>query len=272
MHIDYITTSYSVGLFEMAMLFQREGINAVAGIVPDDLLAGLSLKDGRNVFRAPYRDGLQFPGFRVFWGGQDTITVEITGQGCNEIDTVDWLSYVRSTKQRFHFIRVTRIDVCNDYKRPESPFELVSSWGIHNRIKSRDVNETRTGQTFYVGARTSGRFCKVYRFHEPHPRHETCRVEYQFNKKTADNVAAQLAARHTTIKDVYHTASQKTFQNKPHDGEYNAAEIGRSAQKQNGSTVNWFFTQVAPALARLVDEGELTFEDIGMTIQDKRKS
>jgi len=271
-HIDYISASYSVIFDTVEALLQKDGLSAFTGIVPYALLSGMTIKKAKHISRPGYREGMQFPsGFSVFFGGQDTLLIEISGRGCNACDIISHMATVhRGRAGHFRFIRFTRIDIAKDYETNESPFDAVSKLGINARIKSRNVNNSKTGQTFYVGSRRSDRFLRVYRYWPPHPRSDYLRFEYQYNKGIADKIASQLLDDGHSPDSIYNASMRKTFDNAP-DYHTPSADVSRNHERSKSSTLNWIYTQVAPALATLLDEGEIDWASLAEYVEEIRR-
>jgi DNA relaxase NicK len=273
-HIDYISASFNVTLQDPAVSIRQQGFDVTFQSVIPSALLGVDEKRFKRVHHKSYRDGLQSPsGVTVFFGGQDTFVVEISGRGCEQIDCIAYLDHLLNSPSvgSFQFNKITRIDIATDYLTDAMPFDLVATFGIKPRIKSRNIANSVTGQTFYVGSRHSDRFCKVYRYFRPHPRHETCRVEFQWNKKVATSVAEALVSGASAL-EVFAGAAHATFDNFPTGDGVEGVKVGRNNERVRANSLVWVYNQVVPALARLIDEGELSLEDLYTMIDEKRKS
>lgn len=243
------------------------------GILPVEFFAGQFRPGSYTVIRrVPYTHGIRHKkyGYTFFWGGQQSILVEFSGTSVSQFDVNQYLASLLSGQKNTvvcKFNKVTRIDVCNDYHTSVTPYEYVTRVGINERIKTRNVIDSKTGQTFYVGSRNSTRQCRVYRYHPPHPRHETMRIEFEFHKDVGSKIAEQILLP-GGLETVFDTAMANTFVNvETFDA---SATITPPHDRKSGNTVQWFYTQVAPALAKLIDSGEIDYTSIVEHIETLR--
>lgn len=272
MHIDYISMSFTHKLSFPEKAISEYGMIAIDALSPVELAGQHKPEKSERVHQNPYRHGAQWhTGFRIFWGGHDTLLAVLTGRGCKNVDTIAYIKRMMSDEGMWSFVRLTRLDIACDYDTDITPFDAVSKWRINARIKTRNVNNSQSGQTFYVGHKSSDRFCRVYRYHPPHPRSKSLRVEFEFHKNVAEKVLKPVLLGQRTIGDVYHTAWSKTFHESP-DSEFKEVDISRSSERNDASTVVWLHKQVVPALARLLDSGEITWSELVEKIQERMKS
>jgi len=133
--------------------------------------------------RAPYNHcmGQQHNGIYVSWSGRFThYHVEFTGVGCQYLRDNGALNEVL-TKQEH---RTTRMDVASDFRTEVLPHEFTK-YRDEKRFSSTASYHTKSGDTEYIGSRTSELMGRVYRYNSPHPRHDLLRVEHETKRKTA---------------------------------------------------------------------------------------
>lgn len=269
--IDYIGASFNRAN-DAPLRLADEGFASLREIVPQVLMRDQSPDLAQRIYRKTYRHGVHMPsGFSVFWGGQDTVLLEISGQGCQVLGNTrnHALRFIQSVNSfTFSFNKFTRIDICEDYGDNDLPHEVIWKWQPHQRIKSIESKDSQSGSTIYVGSRKSDRFCKVYRYYPPHPRSDSYRCEFQWNKRKAGAVVQALLSGHSPTR-IYQGAMEATFLHGASTGASPVIVQGHH-DRANSSTVNWFYKQVAPAIARLLDEGELTVEQVWEAIGERR--
>ncbi len=205
----------------------------------------------------PYRKGYACPnvGFRLNadWTRKEVLVV-FNGQACGFVRElgnaaeVELLARVEATG--------TRLDFATDIDTTVSPTD-VQEKGWSKRIISKSYIQSSQGQTLYIGSRKSDAFCRVYRYHPPHPRSDKLRIEFELKKDRARAVAGiaivdgvataarSVAARyefgHATVLEAFHG---------------HIRQIKTEAHNRSlASTEQWLLTQAAPAFLRLVREG-----------------
>jgi len=207
--------------------------------------------------RAPYTDA---------WKTRDnTITlyagislnhccVEISGQGCEKLIQADLLEKVLSATAS----RITRIDIAVDIQTQVSPSEFVAALS-HKRMRSSGSQHSQSGDTEYVGSRTSDRFARVYRYNKPHPRSHLLRVEHVFHKEYAKKVADEILKM--GIGAVANSAGKAFGWEhvvwEPDDNSGSDISIVQ-AERNAGKTVFWLVNSVAPAFRRLCENGTIS--------------
>jgi len=177
-------------------------------------------------------------------------TLEISGAYCQRI-----ASEMPSLLQAYsgHF---SRLDVAVDMETTVSPIEFDAAIDAP-LIQTRSKMQSSTGQTVYIGSRTSERFARVYRYFEPHPRAHLLRAEFQLKGKYANALAQEVSSG--TSLDSLAAGMGKNF------GFAHPCWTTREAPKmvrveshaQSGQTVAWLTTTIAPLLRRLNREGRL---------------
>jgi len=204
--------------------------------------------------RAPYTDAWKLPGAGITLFGGISLNhccVEISGQGCERLIEKGLLEGVLAATQT----RVTRIDIACDIETEIQPTVFVSEMK-HKRMRSSGYQKSATGETCYVGSRTSERYARVYRYAEPHPRAHLLRVEHVFHKAYAKRVAYEVVNGGI---DTVAAAAGKAFgwAHRVWDvGEVQSSDISIvAAEREAGKTVHWLCTSVAPAFKRLCEDG-----------------
>lgn len=206
--------------------------------------------------RAPYKLGFQSlqRGITVWVGGDvPHMCVEFSGVGC------DWLrdNELHDTLLTLHHERISRIDVAVDLECKLDPTTMVKA-RQSERQKTLTQMTSPTGDTFYVGSRTSERYCRVYRYADPHPRSNFLRLEMVSRRANAKQVASAIAS--DGLESVTR-ALLEAFGWTDFAANYFAVEPASISafrpERGSGSTLRWLITQVAPAFQRLVADGTI---------------
>jgi hypothetical protein len=208
---------------------------------------------GRANFKLSYDSG---NGIRIFVGADKYILVEMSGQGCETVRAFFPLEEL--LKKIWH--KVTRIDLASDMHCNTKPETFVACSDA-KRLKSLSVIKSVKGTTIYIGSKASERFARVYRYAEPHPRHEFLRCEMVYRKAYAGGVAKSvitsgLETATSECGEQYgwqHPEWTVNRQNTPSD-----AKIRLSARDRNDDkTVKWLIAQASPAFRRCVKTGAI---------------
>lgn len=137
--------------------------------------------EGRG--RAPYNHSatLDGTGLYVSWSGRFShCHVEFTGVGCEWLRGRGGLNEVLTN----HAHRTTRMDVATDFRTEVLPNEFAEKRD-QKRFISTAHYHTKSGDTEYIGSRTSELMGRVYRYNSPHPRSGLLRIEHECKRKTA---------------------------------------------------------------------------------------
>jgi len=204
--------------------------------------------------RAPYTDAWTIPNGFITLFASPNLThccVEISGQGCEALISKGLLHKVLELCAD----RVTRIDVASDIATQARPTEFVAKVN-HERMRTSGHVVSDTGETFYVGSKSSDRYARVYRYNEPHPRAHLLRIEHVFRREYAKVVAKEITE--SGIERVSYSAGQafgwahQSWQPQADEG----VELSIiKAEPTMGGTVFWLIKSVAPAFKRLVEKG-----------------
>jgi len=213
--------------------------------------SGSDLWERRNG-RSPYSDSYyNGHGMTVFVGlRSQNVLVEFTGKGC------DWLrdrGLLQPVIDCVHE-RVSRVDIATDLLCDTSPVDFVNA-GYSKLFKTSGHVKSGSGETCYIGSKKSERYCRVYRYFEPHERAHLLRIEYVFRKGAAKKVVGQL--RSVGIHEVAMGAANIYKWEHDHmKGKF--LELDMKAYRPDrkaGKTLLWLIGQVAPAFRKLVKEG-----------------
>jgi len=208
--------------------------------------------------RAPYSTSLYSEGGVTVFFSETTphFLVEVSGRGCQHIrETSNMVEFCSRVAKR-----CTRIDIACDIETVTTP-KVFADLRDKGKFKSYSLIQSETGETVYLGSKMSERYCRAYRYNEPHPRAKMLRVEFVLKGEFAKQAAAQVA---TLGAKAIAVALGDTFGFVHPD--WKVAREGESAilkakrvDKHNGATMHWLQTQVIPALIRLEGEGTISF-------------
>lgn len=153
--------------------------------------------------RSGYTRSAQHPIGARYFAGHATAKplLELGGAACD---------YLQGKGQLLPLIErnidgVTRIDFAGDIVTDLTPADFLS-FGRSPRHLSAGRAVSATGETEYIGAPTSDRRCRVYRYAPPHPRADALRVEAILRRELAKAAALELSSR--SIEDVWSAACQ----------------------------------------------------------------
>lgn len=218
---------------------------------------GFDQAAGRPPFR--YALGRNDGGIHIFGGGHlESILYEISGRACEGI---------RSYEDASRFVsplieQISRLDVAVDIRSNTRPTAFANDRS-HNGFRSITFIRSDTGETVYVGSPKSDRFCRVYRYNPPHPRSETYRVEFVFRRGLAKAATRNLLDAGNFERFVAAAGATWGWQHSDWQPGILTDERLRVpvVTRMNEDTVRWLYTQVAPALRRLVKEEALDLTD-----------
>ena len=209
--------------------------------------------------RKPYAYGWYSKGIGcwVWYGGQSTVLVEFTGRGVQTLRELEILhAVIENTKDI-----TTRLDIAIDIDTQTTPIEFVAA-GYNKRIKARRTFEEKSGTTVYIGSRKSDKFCRVYRYNEPHPRSDKLRIEYEMHRGQAKIAASYWLAHGTTyIADMVTKYYDWKHKENPIMDNMIDAMPSDVSKRSSAKTLIWLIEQVAPAFRRLVEEGVIQNPD-----------
>lgn len=217
--------------------------------------------------RAPYRTSWkpEAGGITVFTHPMlNHALVELSGRGCDNLaDTGVLESVLRAVQER-----VTRLDIACDMLTDVRPLEFVN--GRHEgRFKAVSHVISESGETFYVGSRSSDRYARVYRYNPPHERSRFLRSEFVVKQENAKILASTLLVE--SLEAVV-AAFGETFGWRHPVWELGASPAEIAAyrpDRREGKTLYWLADTIAPLLVRLHNEGVI---DVDLWLQDNVKA
>lgn len=202
--------------------------------------------------RRPYCIARQWGHIRAFAGVNiNHVLFEVSGQGCDQLREAGMLDRVLDLQNT----RFTRIDVAFDILGV-SPDEIIET-GYSGAFKAHSRMQSQTGITHYVGSPKSERYARVYRYNDPHPRANLCRIEIVHRKRYARILARAIKEEGLTSAGLSALASYKFKHDKVPVGA-NDVLATVAIIKGDQKTVHWMIAQVAPAFRRLVLDGTIT--------------
>src|SRR5574338_152104 len=185
----------------------------------------------------------------------DHCLIEISGKGCEKLyenDLMFPILYVTAP-------RLTRLDLACDTQTSTRPLEFAEKRD-KGRFKAHSHMVSATGETYYVGSRTSDRYARIYRYNFPHERSHLLRVEYVVKGVNAQNAAFAICA---TGENPLARNFGEAFGFSHPDWNVDADTIDfrmYRKERHEGKTLFWLADTVAPLLARLHKEGTIDVE------------
>jgi len=211
-------------------------------------------EEGRG--RAPYNHSSAQPkkGIYVGWSGRfNHCHIEFTGVGCEHLRSDGLLNEVLTNHQH----RVTRMDIASDFETEVLPREFTQERNTE-RFKSSASYHHRSGDTEYVGSRTSELMGRVYRYNAPHPRSNLLRVEHETKRKTA-KASVRYLLQHGVEQLQRELGARFGWHHSLWDAP--AAPLPAlsvpSQTREDARTDIWLRTQCASAFRKLVQSGAI---------------
>lgn len=180
-------------------------------------------------------------------------TFEVSGQHCAKI--ADRMSAIL----RDYADSLSRVDLAVDMECSTTPLEFDALCNPA-KVNTRSRLTSSTGETVYIGSRSSERFCRVYRYKPPHPRAHLLRAEFQLKGDYAKALGQQVADGEALNGIAAALGQHFGFQHPDWPPAENPSPLRVQTHAQSGNTVAWLTNQVAPALRRLQREGKLDIE------------
>jgi hypothetical protein len=217
--------------------------------------------------RFPYELGLKSEdGGAFIMGGRrsDHLLTEISGRGCEALYTAQTDMIILEDV----ITRLTRIDLAVDIQTKTDPAKFCKIRS--GRMRTFSLSRSDTGTTVYVGSRKSKRYCRVYRYSEPHPRHDLLRVEFVARKEQS-RVLGAVIIDEGYIRAAARLGATYGFDH-PDWRPTDALPVPAwSPERRHSSSVRWAYVQVFPALRRMIKDGLLTTDEIIEQIGDGEK-
>ena len=178
---------------------------------------------------------------------------EMSGKGCDAILHDDWMWDILEPLRE----RLTRVDIACDMLTDVRPLDFVSQ-RAEGRFKSHSEAVSESGETCYIGSRTSNRYARVYRYNAPHERAHLLRSEFVLKAEDAKAIA------HSIIQDglmaVAAALGDKFGWQHPvwQPSATEPAEVkAYRPDRREGKTLFWLNDTIAPLLLRLHREGTI---------------
>lgn len=251
MIVDWLSFTATVEPTEYEQALLERATTSLLTAAPEFTQLMLSLERKQAPPRRPYAVAWAYDDIRLFTGVNiNHALVEVSGKGCETLREYGVLeTLIDQVKSR-----ATRVDIAYDILGV-SPDEIVSA-GYSGRFRTHSRIESDTGVTHYIGSPKSERYARVYKYAEPHPRANLCRIEVVHKKRYAKIMAVAIAEHGLTQAGLSALASY----------EFNHDAIPRSENdvlatvaivKGSQQTLRWLLVQVAPAFKRLVKDGTI---------------
>jgi hypothetical protein len=192
-----------------------------------------------------------------FGGVNPHIFVELAGQACANLDSVDQLiPLIQKTCET-----TTRIDFAVDIETDVSPPAFVDKRG-DTAFSAAGMIASGRGVTNYIGGRTSERMARVYRYNEPHPRARYLRVEVEYKRGAARAASALLLDR--PLIDVSLSAHAPfKWQHAVWQPESQTTErlTYRHGGRNEAGSVAWLYSTVISAVQKASNNGLIDFDE-----------
>lgn len=262
-HIDWLswTVPEEPSVLSYADLYDiaKGQLRRISHEVAQSIYNGLGFKPCNS--RAPYRFAMVRDDHAVsIYGGSHTGTIlfELAGRGCEIIrEEKVARSFIASLSER-----VTRMDIACDVSTGTSPTDFFRA-RTHQAFRSVSFMRSDTGETCYAGSAKSDRFCRVYRYSEPHPRSHLLRIEFVHRRKLAKALATSLVQSNSFAEVVAKLGNSWGWGHKDWQPGVKTDEKARVpiVSKTDENTLWWLYHQVAPAMRRLMSEGALEISE-----------
>ena len=196
-------------------------------------------------------------GITIYYDPRNEYTlVQISGQGCEFLRELGLLDALLELVQD----RITRLDVAIDIVCDVTPAEFVQM-GYSNRIKSVAWRKSASGETCYLGSRTSQIMTRIYRYNDPHPRSDRLRVEHELKAERAKYYAKMYLQDGLAVLENELATTREFGHPVWAISNLSSSLVQMRGREKQNDTIAWLFRQVAPAVARLHRDGVIG--DIG---------
>lgn len=255
-HVDWLSftlpTSAEPDMAADLYLIAKHLLTQVSEAHRDYIFNGIMFEP--SVGRAPFRYCLEREdyGVRIYAGGHvEYVLVEITGRACEGLREFEsFAGFVMPIAEN-----LTRLDIAVDVRCDVRPTEFTNKRD-GKAFRSVSYIKSDDGETVYIGSSKSDRFCRVYRYNQPHPRADTLRVEYVFRRGLASSTARFIVG--SKGWGAFAAAAGNTYGWKHpvyRPGEASTEKLtAQIVTKAADKTTFWLYRQVAPALARMVQK------------------
>lgn len=189
--------------------------------------------------------------------GNPHALVNITGTSCDLLlQTITAADLAKATNGR-----CTRMDFAVDFPTEIKPSEFTEIRGSNKTSTFSTVNSP-TGETCYIGSRSSERMARVYRYYPPHPRSHLLRVEAEYKGDAAKEACKALMDREE--QEVIYSAHLPFKWMHPIWLErvpVTEKIPARAYDKEGAETLKWLVDVVAPSLRKAHERGLINLVD-----------
>lgn len=213
-----------------------------------------------RVGRPPYRYGFQRVDHAcVAMAGSNTLTAlyELSGRFFTNLKTLEQVQNLLAPIAD----RVSRLDVAIDMETDARPADFANT---RTKAKSSTVGfmSSATGETVYIGSQKSDRYCRIYRYEEPHPRAALLRFEVVYRRGYAKSLAQTILEATNWSQIAVSVENPYSFKHKSwQPGEETSLKIALPiTTRDEDKTITWLYNTVAPALARMMTTGALDID------------
>jgi len=257
--IDWYSFSVFVGGgddrgFSETAVRMREALNELR----EDLSFMLGMEDtieplkGRAPYSHQYRSKETLCHF-FFHPKLDHALIEIPGQACDRLMARGFLYDILAAT--WH--RSTRVDIAADILTDTKPSDFIAQRDVA-RFRSHSSFISESGETEYIGSRTSDRYARVYRYNEPHERAHLLRVEHVLKAEQARQLVPQLTAETltTVVAQLGNSFGWKHSDWKPEMLSDEKLIFWRP-ERREGKTIFWLADTIAPLLRKMHHDGTI---------------
>lgn len=194
-------------------------------------------------------------GWSYFEGVKSGVSLfQVSGTGCAHLRGTGRLDAVLHD---WHD-RATRLDIAVDFETMCSVEGFARSYS-NRRFEFGGHESSPSGETWYIGRRTSDRHARVYRYNAPHPRSNFLRVEYELHDEQAKfgtKSVLELGVCEVAIR----LGTLFGWQHEDYDLATDAEKLPSAPRPENyGNTERWIHRAVQPALEKMARNGKLQF-------------
>jgi DNA relaxase NicK len=181
-------------------------------------------------------------------------TIEVSGAHCGRLSASEWVQTLAAWQGN-----ISRLDVAVDMACDITPRDFARD-AKDSAVKTRSQFVSSTGETVYLGSRSSERYTRIYRYNAPHPRAHLLRAEFQLKHDYANAAALALVDGESLNGIAAELGRVFGFAHPCWPGDPNPVPLVVHSHAQSGNTVHWLTNTIAPLLRRLERENKL---DVG---------
>lgn len=178
-------------------------------------------------------------------------TIEVSGQACGRVTPEEWHATLAAWGGA-----LSRLDIAVDMACDVTPRQFEQQ-ATDSKVKTRSQFVSSTGETVYLGSRSSERYVRIYRYNAPHPRSHLLRTEFQLKHGYANAAAESLVDGESLDGIAAELGRVFGFAHPCWPGDPNPVPLVVHSHAQSGNTVHWLTNTIAPLLRRLEREKKL---------------